>query len=91
MHIKNVTEQAVRTCKNHFISGFLTTDPDFTISKRDRLLSQCSITLNPLRNSRVNPDLAAYAYLFGPYDFKKSHMVPPGTHVIVHDKPVNHI
>ena len=47
------------------------------------------ITLNLLRNSRVNPALSAYAYLFGPYDFNKSPMAPPGTRVIVHDKHGN--
>ena len=48
------------------------------------------ITLNILRNSRVNPDISAYAYLFGPYDFNKSPMIPPGTRMIVHNKPDNH-
>ena len=47
------------------------------------------ITLNLLRISRFNPALSAYAYLFGQYDFNKSPMAPPGTRVIVHEKPVN--
>ena len=47
------------------------------------------ITLNLLRNYRNNPDLSAYAYLFGPYYFNKSHMAPPGTRMIVHNKHGN--
>ena len=47
------------------------------------------ITLKLLRNSRVNPALSAYAYLFGTYGFNKSPMAQPGTRVIVHKKPGN--
>ena len=89
MHRWNVAEQSIRTYKNHFISGFSTKYPDFPINKWDRLLSQCAITLNLHLNSRVNPALSEYAYLFGPNDFNKSPMSPPGTRVIVHDKHGN--
>ena len=89
MHRRNAAERTIRTCKNHFIAGFSTTDPDLPIRKWDQLLSQCVITLNLLRNSRVNPDLSEYAYLFGPYDFNKSPMAPPRTRVIVNYKPDN--
>ena len=50
---------------------------------------KCVITMNILHNSRVNPDLSAYAYLYGPYNFNKSPMATPGTCVIVHNKPGN--
>ena len=86
MHRKNAAERLIRTWKNHFISVFSTTDPDLPIREWDRILSQCVITLNLLRNSRVNPALSSYAYLFGPYDFNESPMAPLGTRVIVHDK-----
>ena len=82
----NETERAIRTFKSHFISGISTTDPYFQIRKWDQLLPQCLIKLNLLRNSRVNPDVSAYPYLFGPYDFNKYPMAPPGTRVIIHDK-----
>ena len=90
MHRQNAEEQAIITCSNHFISGFSSTDPYFPIRKCDRLLSQCMITLNLLRISRVNLDLSVYAYLFGPYYFNKSLMEPPGNSMIVHDRPGNH-
>ena len=89
MHRQNTAEGTIRTCKDHFISGFSTTDPDFPIIKWNQLLSQCFITLNLLRNSRVNPALSACAYLFGPYDFNKYLMAPPVTHVIFHNKHGN--
>ena len=89
MHRRNVVEQVIKNYKNHFIYELSTTDPDLPISEWDRLLYQCKITLNILRNFRVNPALSAYAYLFGPYDFNKSPMAPPGTRVIVHEKHGN--
>ena len=89
MHRQNAAERAIRTCKNHFISGFSTTDQYFPIIEWDQLLSQLLITLNLLRNSRVNPALSEYAYLFGPYNFNKFPMAPPETHMIVHKKPGN--
>ena len=89
MHRQNVAERAIITYKNHFIYGFSTTYPYFLISKWYRLLSLYSITLELLQNSRVNPALSEYSYLFGPYYFNKSPMAPPGTRVIVNDKPGN--
>ena len=31
MHRRNAAERAIRNCKNHFIAGFSTTDPDLPI------------------------------------------------------------
>ena len=82
----NAAEWAITTYKNNFISGLLTTNPYFPMIEWDRLLSQWAITLNLLRNYRLNPSLSAYAYLFGAYDFNKFPMALTGTRVIVHDK-----
>ena len=91
LHMKrqNAEEQKIRTSNNNFISVLSTTDPYFTISERDRIISKWLITLNILQNSTVNPALSEYAYIYGPYKFNKYPMAMPGTCVIVHDKPVN--
>ena len=90
MKQRNSSERAIRTCKNIFIAVFSTTNPDFPISEWNRLVFQCLITLNIIRNFRVSPDLLACAYLCEPYNFNKSPMAPPGTRVVFHDKPDNH-
>ena len=87
MHRRNAAERAIRTFKNHFVAGFSTTDPNFSVSEWEQLLDQVTITLNLLRPSRVNPKLSAYAYLFGKYDFNFFPMAPPGTRSVVHNKP----
>ena len=36
---------------------------------------------------QCNPNLSAYAYIFGNFDFNKTPLAPPGTKVAVHVKP----
>ena len=65
VHRRNAAERAIQTFKDHFIAGLASVDPQFPIQEWDRLLPQATITLNLLRNARVNPKLSSYAYLFG--------------------------
>ena len=86
IHRQNSAERAIRTFKNHLLANLAGADPNFPVSEWDRLLPQIQITLNLLRNSRVNPALSSYAYLFGNYDFNKALLAPVGTKVISHLK-----
>jgi hypothetical protein len=86
-HRRNAAERAIRTFKNHFISGLSSTDQDFPLHLWDRLLPQAELTLNLLRGSRINPRLSAHAQVFGPYHYTQHPIGPPGTQVMVHDKP----
>ena len=58
-HRRNAAERAIRTYKNHLLAGIATCDPKFPIREWDRLLEKCDLTLNLLRNSRINPKLSA--------------------------------
>ena len=84
VHRGNAAKRAIRTFKNHFLSA--TTDPDFPAAEWDHLLPQAELTLNLLRPSRVNPQLSAYAYLFGLFDFNKTPLAPAGSKVLVHKR-----
>ena len=86
-HRRNAAERAIRTFKNHFLAGLATCDLDFPIREWDRLNQQAELTLNLLRNSRVNPNLSSWAYLFGNFNFNKCPLAPPGTKVVIHSKP----
>ena len=79
-------EKAIRTFKNHFLSGLVTCDPGYPIHEWDRLLPQCEMTLNLLRNSRFNPRLSSWACLQGSHDFNKVPLCPPGTKILVHNR-----
>jgi hypothetical protein len=87
MHRRNADERAIQTFKNHFIAGLCSVDPSFPLHLWDRLLPQATITLNLLRQSRINPMVSAHTHLYGHYDFNQAPMAPSGTLVIAHEKP----
>ena len=87
IHQHNSAERAIQTFINHFIAGLASTDPNFPLSNWCRLLPQAELTLNLLRPSRLNPKLSPYAQLEGAFDFNRTPPAPPGTPVIVHEKP----
>jgi hypothetical protein len=89
IHRHNAAERAIRTFKNHLLAGLATADPNFPVAHWDCLLYQGILTLNLLRNSRVNPKLSAYTYLYGNFDFNKTPLALPGTKVVVHLKATN--
>jgi hypothetical protein len=53
-HRVNAAERAIHTWKNHFIACLCSTDPHFPIRLWDRLIPQAELTLNLLRQSRIN-------------------------------------
>ena len=83
-HRQNAAVKGIRTFKNHLLSGLATCNKDFPILEWDRLIPQCEMTLNLLRNSRINPRLSSWAILYGNNDFNKSPLAPPGTKILVH-------
>ena len=87
VHRRNAAERAIRTFKNHLIAGLCSVDPKFPLHLWDRLLPQALLTLNLLRKSRLNDNLSAHAQIYGAYDFNKCPIGPPGTRVVVHNKP----
>ena len=53
------------------------------------MLPQAELTMNMLRGSRMNPKLSAWDQVGGVYDYNSTPIGPPGTRVLVHEKP-NH-
>jgi hypothetical protein len=87
IHRKNAAERSTQTFKNHFVAMLCSTDTQFPIHLWDRLTPHAVITLNLLRQSRINPKLSAHAQLHGIFDYNKTPLAPPGTKVILHEKP----
>ena len=52
-----------------------------------RLLPQATLTLNMLQASRQHPRISAYTVLEGVFDFNQTSLAPPGTKVVLHEKP----
>jgi hypothetical protein len=87
VHRANAAERAIRTFKNHFIAGLCSTDKLFPLNLWDQLLPQAEITLNLLRTSRINPKLSAYTQISGAFDYNATPLAPPGTKIVIHEKP----
>ena len=85
VHRCNSAEQSTRTFKRNVVAFLSTTDHGFSIRKCNLLLNQEFIKLNILRNSWFNPNLSAYAYIFGKYDINGCPMEPQGTRVVINE------
>jgi hypothetical protein len=77
VHRRNAAERSIRTFKNHLIAGLCSTDCDFPLNLWDRILPQAIITLNLLRQSRINHLLSAYAQVHGAFDDNRPPMASP--------------
>jgi hypothetical protein len=78
IHRRNAAERAIRTFKAHFIAGISTVDAHFHMHIWCRLVNQAIITLNLLRNSRLNKKFSAYAQVFGQFYLSTTLLAPPG-------------
>ena len=88
MHHHNSMERAIWAWKNHFVAGPFSTTDQLPMHLWDWLLQQSTITLNLLHPSQRNPQVSSYTILEGQFGFNKTPMAPPGTKVLLHDKPV---
>jgi hypothetical protein len=59
----------------------------FPINQWDKLLPQTILTLNLLRQSNVAPNISAYAYHHGTFDYNRMPIAPMGCSVQFHFKP----
>jgi hypothetical protein len=87
VHRRNAAERAIRTWKNHLTPGLCSTDTNFPLHLWDLLLEQATITLNLLRPARSNPTMSAHQMLNGTFDYNRTPLAPPGTKILIHEKP----
>ena len=59
----------------------------FPINKWDKLLPQTILTLNLLRQLYVAPNISAFAYHHGSFDYNRMPIAPMGYAVQFHIKP----
>jgi hypothetical protein len=83
-HRRNAAERAIRTSKEHFVSGISSVDLTFPLHLWDILLPQVEITLNLLRTLRLHPQLSAAGHFHGLVDYNKTAFAPPGCKIIAY-------
>ena len=75
-------ERAICTCKNHFITGIFSVDPNFSMKLWDKMIIQSVITLNLLRPPRRYPNISEYKAFKGKFNYDATPLAPPGCKVI---------
>ena len=86
IHRRNTAEKAISTFKDHLIAGLASVSPKMPMHLWCRLLPQALLTLNLLRQSRINSKLSSYAQLNGQHDYNANPLSPPGIQVLIHEK-----
>jgi len=86
-HRHNAAERAIQTFKGHFISVLAGVDNSFLINQWDELLAQTILTLNLLRQSNVAPNISAWVYHHGSFDYDRMPLAPMGCAVQFHINP----
>jgi hypothetical protein len=87
MHRRNRAEHAICTFKDHFLAILAGVDAAFPPYLWDYLLPQTELTLNLLCQSTINPQISAWNFFQGPFDFNKTPLGPVGCRVLIHAKP----
>ena len=87
IHQRNSAERAISNFKDNFIAGLSITHKDFPLHLWCQLIPHAILTLNLLQQSHMNPKLSGYAQLHGEFNYNTTPLAPPGTQVIIHEKP----
>lgn len=87
MHRSNPAKQAIQTWKSCMKSTLALLPPSFPIGYWCRLVPQVNLSMNIVRACRQNPRLSAWATTEGEYHFDAIPIAPPGTQLLMHEKP----
>jgi hypothetical protein len=86
-HHCNQAEQAIQTFKAHFIAILLGANDKFPLSLWCHLLKPTELTLNMLWQSKVAPNILAYAHVHSLHDYIRKPFAPLGWAIQAHMKP----
>ena len=89
IHRRNLAERAILTFKNHFIAILQGVHSKFPANQWDLLLPQAELTVNLLRNSRLNPRLSSYEQLEGTFNYNTTPLAPMGIKAYAYEMPDN--
>ena len=87
MHRTNPAERAIQTWKSCKKSSLASVPTDFPLALWCRMCTQVDLSVNIVRKCRQNPLLSAWAAMNGEYHFDAHPIAPPGTQMMMHEKP----
>ncbi len=85
-HRCNAAKVAIHNFKAYFLSILAGVANNFPPNLWDWLLPQTKIKMNLIQLSNATPNVLAYAYLSGPFDYNKMPLTPMGCEAQVHEK-----
>ena len=68
MNIKNASERAIRTYKNHFVEGLSGNEKMLPMNLWKKILNKAQVMLNMIRQSCANQNISAHTPLEGMFD-----------------------
>ena len=89
MHCHNASEQAMRTLKDHLISGLFSVNPNTPLKLWYSILNQATSTMNLMRKLIINQNISSNEKLFGILNFNHTPFAPTGTRIMVRKNPEN--
>ena len=78
IHRRNAAERAIWTFKAHFLAILAGVANDYPQNLWDILLPQAVLTLNLLRQARLNTSVSAWEFLEGPLYYNANPLCPLG-------------
>ena len=89
LYRRSPAERAIRTEKNHMLSGIASKHDKFPTHLWCRIIGQGEMTLNMLRPFRATSRMSAYTTLEGEFNYERTPIASPGMKVIINKKPGN--
>ena len=86
-HRRNAAERAIWNFKAHFLAILVGFHTDLPSSLWDTLLPQTKLTLNPILQATLAPELSDWEYYNGPINYDATLFIPIGCKVAIHNKP----
>ena len=86
-HRQNISKKTIQTWKYHFITVCSGVSSNFPMHMWCRLIPKSEKQLLLLRQSNVNPNVSAFAYLYGPHNYNAQPFFPISMEAKIHDKP----
>jgi hypothetical protein len=86
-HGCNMAEKAIQTFKDHFAGILSKCAPTFPLHLWCQLLPQVKRQLLLPPQSRLHPNLSAYAHVYGHHDYNRHPFIPISMEALVHNKP----
>jgi hypothetical protein len=89
-HWHNLAKNAIQMFKDHMISVLSGCSPTMPMHLWCQLLPQIKRQLLLLCQSKSNPNILAYAHVYGHHDYNCHPFVPIGIKALVNDRPHKH-